>query len=115
MFEGFYRITFTGHFGSGFGVLVFQAGVIAGADVAGAVFDGTYTEKLATYVVDFQVTMNAPAGITPVQTGVPIAVPISLPINGSLLKNEIDSDVPTLLETPLGPVNVLFKKIRDLP
>jgi len=115
MIEGFYRITFTGTSGSGFGLLVFHSGVIAGADVAGAMFDGTYSEEPTSHAIDFHVTMNAPAGVTPVQTGVPLVAPLSLPISGSFLTSDIDSDTPTLLQTPLGPVNVLFKKIRDLP
>lgn len=109
--QGFYRMAFTGTAGSGFGVIVFHAGTIAGADVAGAIFDGTYTENAVTAQIDFSMTMNAPAGITPVQTGVPLAAPLSLPINGSLSVSDLDSNVPTLLQTPLGPVNVLFKKI----
>ena len=38
--DGFFRIAFTGTTGSGFGVLVLHDGVIVGADVAGAIFDG---------------------------------------------------------------------------
>jgi|ERR1700730_2267520 len=113
--DGFFRIAFTGTAGSGFGVLVFHKGMIAGADVAGATFDGSYTENPTAKQLDFQVTMNAPAGITPVQTGIPIAAPMILPINGSILEDDIADEKPTLLQTPLGPVNIVFKKIRDFP
>jgi hypothetical protein len=113
--DGFFRITFTGTAGSGFGVLVFHKGIIAGADVAGATFDGSYTEDPTAKQLDFHVTMNAPAGVTPVQTGVPIAAPMSLPINGTILEDHIAGGKPALLQTSLGPVNILFQKIRDFP
>jgi len=65
-----FSITFTGAAGSGFGMLVLHRGVIAGADIAGATYDGSYTENSATQALDFQITMNVPAGATPVQTGI---------------------------------------------
>jgi hypothetical protein len=113
-FEGFYRITFTGRAGSGFGILVLDRGNMAGADVAGSLYDGTYTEDPEGDSFHFQITMNAPAGITPVQTGIPIAAPLMLPFNGAVRRADIGSPVPTLVQTPLGPVNVLFQKIRGL-
>jgi hypothetical protein len=113
--DGFFRIAFTGTAGSGFGVLVFHGGVIVGADVAGAIFDGSYTDNSATQALDFQVTMSAPAGVVPVQTGIPLTEPMSLPISGSVPIQNITTETPTLLQTPLGPVNVVFKKLRDFP
>jgi hypothetical protein len=113
--EGFFQIAFTGTAGSGFGMLVLQKGVVVGADVAGASYDGSYTENELTGQLDFEITMNAPAGVTPVQTGIPLTSPISLPIKASLLRDDIGTEKPTLVHTPLGPVNVLFKKIRDFP
>jgi hypothetical protein len=115
MIEGFYRIAFTGTAGSGFGVLVFRTGTITGADVAGAIFDGSYTENPTTRVIDFKVTMSAPAGVTPVQTGIALVTPLNLPITGSVATNDIGGDKPILLQTPLGPINALFRKIRDFP
>jgi hypothetical protein len=112
--NGFFRIAFTGNAGSGFGILALRDGVIAGADVAGAVYDGTFTENAATGEINVAVTMSAPAGVTPVQTGVPLTAPISVPITATLAQADIDSEKPTLLQSPLGPVNVVFRKIRDL-
>jgi hypothetical protein len=59
-------------------MLVFRAGAIAGADVAGATYDGTYKENSETGKITVEVTMAAPAGITPVQTGIPLAAPMSI-------------------------------------
>lgn len=114
MLDGFYRMTFTGTAGSGFGIVAFRGGAIAGADVAGATFDGSYKENSANRTFDFQITMHAPAGVTPVQTGIALAAPMTIPINGSVAEPAMVSNEPILLQTPLGPVNILFKKIRDI-
>jgi hypothetical protein len=114
MIDGFFRIAFTGAAGSGFGILALHDGSIAGADVGGAIYDGAYTENPATGEINIKVTMAAPAGLTPVQTGIPLAAPISVPITATFAQADINSDKPTLLQSPLGPVNVVFRKIRDL-
>lgn len=114
--DGFFRIAFTGTAGSGFGMLVLRNGVIVGADVTGATYDGSYTDNSASQTLDFQILMNAPAGITPVQTGIALTEPmINMPISGAIPLGNIASETPTLLQTPLGLVNVVFKKLRDFP
>jgi hypothetical protein len=59
--------------------------------------------------------MSAPAGIIPVQTGIALTEPMNMPISGSLPQENIVRETPTLFQTPLGPVNVIFKKLRDFP
>jgi hypothetical protein len=113
--KGFFRIAFTGVAGSGLGVLLLHNGAVVGADTGGAIYDGSYIENADTQALEFQITISMPAGLTPVQTGIPLATPISAPVTASLLQDEIGSGKPTLLQTPLGPVNVLFTKIRDFP
>lgn len=115
MMDGFFQIAFTGTAGSGFGMLVLHKGVVVGADAAGASYDGSYTENEFTRELKFEITLSAPAGVPLVQTGIALAAPISLPISVSLLQDDIGSENPTLIQTPLGPVNVLFKKVRDFP
>jgi hypothetical protein len=115
MIDGFFRMVFTRTAGSGFSLLVFRGGNIAGADVAGAIYDRTYRENLETGEISVQVIMTAPAGITPVQTGIPLAESAALPINTTLTQEEIVIEKAILLDTPLGPVNVIFKKIRSFP
>ena len=111
--EGFFYIAYTGSTGSGFGVLAFTRGVIAGADVAGSTYAGSYTENRG--LLSFSVTMNAPAGVTPVQTGIPLAAPMELQVTGSFSQSDLDGGTPVLVETPLGPVNAILKKISEFP
>lgn len=115
MIDGFFRMAYTGTAGSGFGLLVLRNGSIAGADVAGGTYDGTYIENSNTGDIDLRVIMSAPAGITPVQTGVPLTAPMSLPITATLAPADTVNEKIILLQTPLGPVNVIFKKLRDIP
>jgi hypothetical protein len=112
--EGYFRIAFTGSAGSGLGILVLRDGVVVGADIGGVSYDGTYTEDVATKDVIFNVTMSAPAGVTPVQTGVPLAAPASIPLAGAIKQDDLRDNRPTLVNGPLGAVNVIFTKIRDL-
>jgi hypothetical protein len=115
MIDGFFRIAFTGTAGSGFGMLVLRDGIVAGADMAGSIYDGTYTENPQAGEISLQFIMATPEGATPVQTGVPLAAPIALPITATLAQADIATEKLFLLQTQLGPVNVIFKKIRDFP
>jgi hypothetical protein len=115
MSEGFFRVAFTGAAGSGFGMLVLRNGIAVGADVAGATFDGSYIEDQATQMIELDVIMTMPAGATPVQTGIPLPELIRVPIKTSISEAEIITEIPKLVRTTLGPVNVVFKKLRDFP
>jgi hypothetical protein len=110
--EGFYSIAFTGYSGSGFGMLVFHDGIAIGADVTGTTFDGTYVERPETQSVDFNITMAAPAGVTLVQTGAQLTVPTKVPIAGSF-PMDLGREQPVLVQTALGPVNIILRRIRD--
>jgi hypothetical protein len=70
MLEGF--LAFTGTAGSGIGILVLHDGSVVGADTGGATYDGSYTENQNPRTLDFAITMSIPAGLTPVQTGIPL-------------------------------------------
>lgn len=115
MLEGIIRVAYTGATGSGLGILVFHKGSVVGADTGGGTYDGSYTENADTGALDLVITLSMPAGIVPVMTGIPLASPISVPIRISLPQGEIGGEKPTLVQTALGPVNALFKKVRDFP
>jgi hypothetical protein len=117
MIDGFYSIAFTGVAGSGFGILVFRRGAVVGADAAGATYDWTFrTNEDGT--IGVEVVMKAPAGLRPVQTGVPLANPVEMAISGSLPGTsellDATTSAPRQITTPLGPINIVFRKIRDL-
>jgi hypothetical protein len=112
MTSGFYSIAYTGAVGTGFGLLAISKGVIAGVDVAGSTYDGTYVERSS--LLDLKLTMRMPVGTIPVQTGVPLTEAIDIPLELSL-PNDFGAGKPLLVQMPIGPVNVIFKKVRDFP
>ena len=107
-----YAMYYTGGSGSGHAVFVMLDGTVSGADVTGGVLDGTYAigddER-----VSFDVTLIAPAGVTLV-TGQTAGVdPIEQQISATLPLG-MGGGSPVQIHTPMGPVNVIFKKLRDL-
>ncbi len=96
-------------------MLVFHSCKIAGADVAGATYDGEYTEDPKTHEVSYQAMIAAPAGVVPVQTGIPLVAPITITLSGKLRQEDVESGKPVLLQTQIGPLNIIFRKIRNLP
>lgn len=114
MIQGFYAMSFAGGAGSGVGVLAVYGGAVVGADQGGATYDGTYCESASTGTINVHITMRGPVGMRPVQTGIPLSAPLELPFTITLAQH-FGSEKPFLLNTPLGPVNIVFKKIRDFP
>lgn len=110
--DGFYAVYYTGQTGFGHAVLVLREGKIVGADVTGGVYDGTYTlEQNHTVTVD--IVLTVPAGTTLV-TGQTLTAPHSQNIKANIVEAFANGQtVP--LNTPMGPVNAIFKKLRDLP
>jgi hypothetical protein len=115
MIDGFYRIAFTGEAGSGFGMIAFRHGVIAGADVSGAIYDGEYTETSTTGKIEIRVDVTIPAGGVPVQTGIPVASSVTTKMESTVPIEDILSQQIVLLHSTLGSVNVVYQKIRDFP
>jgi hypothetical protein len=112
MTDGIYSITFRGAADWGMGVLIFKSGVITGADVGGAVYDGTYTDSDDTILVD--VVMHVPAGVDLVQGTPASPAPYTVRFNAQISKSSMRNGDPVLIVLPPGPVNVIFKLLRPL-
>lgn len=114
MKEGFYSITYTGAGGGiGFGVLVFDTGVVIGADVAGGRHDGTYVYNTKTEMIDAKVKLTVPAGV-PLVTGVPPqAQEWSFEFTASFPRET--RETPFQVNIPSGPVNVIIRYLRGFP
>lgn len=108
-----YAAYLSGAAGKSLALFYIGDGVIAGVDVGGVTYDGH-----ATYEKDGSlqgaVRFTAPPGM-PLITGISgptnptvVSIPISLPPGFA------DGAV-TRIETPMGPLNARFEKIRDLP
>jgi hypothetical protein len=111
--NGFYAAYITGSSQQGFALLVFRNGAVAGADVGGGKYDGTYT-------------------FSGLEKGFSVELKVSLPPNIFLVQgvttgpqgdaSEISFQLPTdFLSRPFvrinakhGPVNVKIVKLREL-
>ena len=93
-------------------MLVLQRGKVTGADVGGIRYDGEYRDSGST--VDFEITMIVPPGTTLVQ-GTP-ARPDKYTISfaARISKDDIAENRTVLLDLPQGPINSIFRKLREL-
>jgi hypothetical protein len=110
---GIYAMYYTGAAGSGHALMIIRNGVVAGADAVGGVLDGTYQE-VGDGSLDVAVTLTVPPGVWLV-TGAPVGQsPMSMPITVRL-PSDFASGNSVQVNTPTGPVNVIFKRLRDVP
>lgn len=112
-FDGIYAGYFTGTVSSSFGLFLFGDGRITGADAGGAVYLGSYRVDATKRIVEGEVTLSAPPH-TPLITGavsgdapIDLRIPIKLP-------DVINEAEVYRIETPVGPVNARFRKLRSL-
>jgi hypothetical protein len=111
--NGIYSGYFTGSAEIGFGLLLIKDGLIVGADAGGVKFDGKYEANKSGDGFEGIVQVNAPPGGTLIQ---------GIPTGPNGLNYEVKVHLPLdfgarpfiKIETPFGPINVKFVKIRDL-
>ena len=108
-----YATYMTGRAGTAAALLVFRDGAVAGADGVEGRYDGEYRLASDHRKVVGTIKVTLPAGV-PTITGVlsaerPLSfdVPFQLPV-------ELHPDDFYRIETPTGPVNASFKKLRAL-
>jgi hypothetical protein len=111
--EGIYAMYFTGSVGSGHGLLLLKGGVLAGADAAGGIYDGSYTQE-SEGSLNANVRLTMPAGAALVTGATAGALPMQFDIPVRLPPNFANGQAVPLM-TPTGPINIIFKKLRELP
>lgn len=114
MISGFYAIYYTGVGGSGIGVLAINNGIIVGADMVGGRYDGTYTQSAIAGNYDAKVRITIPPGSSLVTGALAGPQPLCMDVAMTLPEN-LGGEQPIRIETPTGPVNVIFRKLRDYP
>jgi len=94
-------------------MLVISKGTLVGADITGMKYDGTIARKSDDSGFVCSVVYIIPPGIPLITGAPPPAQPQRIPLQFELPMNFADKRV-VLIETPLGPVNARFEKIRDI-
>ena len=111
IFDGIYIAYMTGALGSSLGMYVFKDGKLAGGDVGGGKYRGTYRMNATTSQADCLIEFLGLPGVPTIGGSIfpanaePVQVPISLPI-------EIDPNEIFKFETPLGTINVKLEKMQ---
>jgi hypothetical protein len=113
MAKALYVAYFTGVAGQSIGLFYIGDGMLVGVDVATMQYDGSYQTK-RDGSLEGVVEYVLPAGVALI-TGAPAAVaPTRVSVKLTLPADFADGRVITI-ETPLGPVNAKFEKVRDIP
>ena len=104
---------YTGAANSGHAIFVMSKGVISGADATGGILDGIY-EDTGDGHIDVSVTLTSLPG-TSLATGATVGrEPLLQEISARLPEN-LGNGRSIGVQTPTGPVNVAFKRLRDIP
>ena len=113
MAKALYVAYFTGVAGQSIGLFYIGDGMLVGVDVATMHYDGSYQtnpdgslEGVVEYVLPAGASLitGAPTGAAPTRASVKLTLPADF----------ADGRVITI-ETPLGPVNAKFEKVKDVP
>ena len=108
--NGIYALYMTGGASVTYALVMLKDGVLAGADAGGGLYDGTYTLRPDGSADGF-VTLVVPPEVALITGSVSgewrrLEVPLHL-------RAGFDKGEPTLILTPTGAVNVIFRKLRD--
>jgi len=110
--DGFYVAYLTGKAGQGLAILAFKKGRITGADMAGVLFDGEYSD-LSSGNIGISLSVRTPPNVTLIQGG-------TSGLEG--LHTKLDFEIPAdfssqpfiRINGPRGPINTKLVKLRDL-
>jgi hypothetical protein len=111
--EGFWQIVYDAPKGPPvLGVLVFQAGIVVGADAFGGIYDGSYIDdgELNGIVIKVMARTSV-TGPYVVIGGPSLKAGRSFSVRG-VLQHGRDT---AILHTDGGPITVAVRKLRDLP
>lgn len=111
--DGFYVAYFTGATGSSFGMFVFRDGLVVGADAGGGRYDGTYAVTAEGKQIEAVIKFTLPVGNFSITGATAQTEPISVEVPLKLPAEFNRMDVHRI-ETPIGPINAKFDKVRGL-
>jgi hypothetical protein len=109
--DGFYIAYFTGVAGNSFAMFVFKEQVIAGADAGGGTYDGDFDVTPDGAHIEGKVRFALPVGQASITGAATSAEPLKIEVPLRLPTDFNATDVHRI-ETPIGPINARFEKVR---
>lgn len=112
MREGMYLLKFAGTRDWGAGVLILDNGLVYGADVGGASYDGTYKYDTQIAKIRTKIKVRIPPGVATVQgTSFPYEVAFDVEVTFPRETEKAQFQI----NTPIGPVTVEIQFLRRIP
>jgi hypothetical protein len=111
--DGFYVGYITGRAGNSMVLLVIRNARLVGADVSGMKYDGEVHPKPDTQGFTCRVSYTILPGATLITGPGPVATPTDITLNFELPANFAEGPI-VRIDTPMGPLNARFMKLRDL-
>jgi hypothetical protein len=108
-----FALYYTGVAGSGFGLVMLREGTIVGADAAGGIYDGRYSLEDDGRRVAGKVQLQVPpdTGLVTGAASGPAPALLEIPLS---LPADLGGGKVVPVNTTTGPVNVIFRKLRDV-
>ena len=113
MARAIYAAYFTSFAGQSIGLFYIGDGVLAGIDVGTMKYDGTY-KVLADGSMEGVVEYEVPAGVSLITGAPPSASATKFDLK-LVLPAGFDDGRTITIQTPAGPVNARFEKVKELP
>ena len=111
--DGIYSVYMAGQAGVSQALLLIKDGILVGADVGGLKYDGEIEAKPDGTGFSCSVVYVIPAGASLITTANSPTEAMQIPLKFEL-PIDFAQGAPIRIETPLGPVNARFEKLRSL-
>jgi hypothetical protein len=112
MHDGIYLMNFSGLMGWSMGMLVLKDGQVNGADVGGALYEGSY--RVTVDALELSLTLIVPPGAVLVQGTQAVAFEQRIPFTARVPFVAIIESKYVTVHLPPGPVNVIIKRLKAL-
>lgn len=109
--DGIYSAYFAGIAGNSFGMFVFKEGIISGADAGGGKYNGYFEIAEDENSLSGMITFILPIGNQSITGAAATSEPIVFKVPIKLPTDINSTDVHTI-QTPAGPINAKFEKLR---
>jgi hypothetical protein len=110
--DGFFAVYVTGRSGVSLVLLASKGGRLVGADIGGLKYDGEIASKPDGTGYTCRVTFKVPQGGALIAGGGPAAAATDITLIAELPANFSEGPIVPI-QTPTGPLNARFVKLRD--